>query len=45
MEVGGVSIEGHTLNYNLETIEFKKKVISVIDNIILTVDSSKYFPS
>ena len=42
MGAGGVSIEGHIMNYNLEAIEFRKKVISVSDSTILAVDSSKF---
>jgi DeoR family transcriptional regulator, fructose operon transcriptional repressor len=38
----GVSLEGHVMNYNLQAMEFRRRIIAVSDKVILTVDGSKF---
>jgi DeoR/GlpR family transcriptional regulator of sugar metabolism len=39
---GGISLEGHVMNYNLQAIELRRKTIAMSDKVILVTDDSKF---
>jgi DeoR/GlpR family transcriptional regulator of sugar metabolism len=40
---GGISLEGHVMNYNLQASELRKKTIAMSDKVILVTDDSKFY--